>query len=575
MRSALQNADVLVGHNIIRFDIPVLERLLGIKIKARLVDTLALSWYLQPKRNRHGLESYGDDFNIPKPEVEDWESLDIEVYTHRCEQDVRINTHLWNAQWAKLCLIYDNNEEEIWRFIDYLTFKMESARLAEESGWKVDLELAQEQLEKLELLQAEKIDQLRGMMPRIPVKVKKSKPKILTKKDGTPSAHALNWFQTLHDYNLPEDSEEIEIVRSYEEPNPASSIQIKNWLFELGWKPRTFKYKEGREIPQINLENGKGICPSIKELYEKEPKLEALDGLSILNHRIPILRGFLETADDKGFVQAKIQGLTNTLRFQHAHPCVNLPRTNRPFSEGIRGSLTAPTGFELCGADMSSLEDRLKQHFIYPLDPGYVESMNREDYDPHLSLALMAGMLTEKQVERYKSGEDTSTKPIRDIAKNGNYACQYGAYPPRLAITCSIELDKAKELFEGYWKLNWSIKQVAESQIVKTLKDGSMWLWNPVSKFWYSLRKDNDKFSTLIQGTAAYVFDMWVKRVLRDRRQITAQFHDEIVLTVKEGYRTEITEYLNKTILEVNQKLKLNRELGIGIQFGKRYSEIH
>tara|TARA_R110000796_G_scaffold69006_2_gene157662 strand:- start:293 stop:541 length:249 start_codon:yes stop_codon:yes gene_type:complete len=45
---ALTSDDRLIGHNIIRFDIPVLERLLGIKIKAQLIDTLALSWYLTP-----------------------------------------------------------------------------------------------------------------------------------------------------------------------------------------------------------------------------------------------------------------------------------------------------------------------------------------------------------------------------------------------------------------------------------------------------------------------------------------------------------------------------------------------
>ena len=56
MREWLVNASVLVGHNIIRWDIPNIERLLGIKITAKLVDTLALSWYLEPNRALHGLE---------------------------------------------------------------------------------------------------------------------------------------------------------------------------------------------------------------------------------------------------------------------------------------------------------------------------------------------------------------------------------------------------------------------------------------------------------------------------------------------------------------------------------------
>lgn len=585
MRRCLEKAQVLVGHNIVRFDIPVLEKILGIKIKAKLVDTLALSWYLHPKRPRHGLASYGEDFGISKPEVEDWEDQPLEVYVHRCEEDVRINTHLWNAQWSKLKRIYDT-EEEIWKFLEYLTFKMHCAMLQEKSGWKLDIEFTKEQLEKLEKLREEKVQQLAEVMPRIPVYVKKNRPKVMYKQDGLLSSRGYQWLQLLDELNLPEDTEEVETLHSYKEPNPGSSIQIKDWLFSLGWKPQTFKHKDGREIPQINLDQNKGICPSIKALFEIEPNLELLDGLSVLSARIPILRGFLETVDDNGYIQAQIQGLTNTLRFQHSHPCVNLPRSDRPYAQGIRGALIAPEGYELCGADMSGLEDRLKQHFIYPLDPKYVQSMSQSDWDPHLALAILAKKLDPEDktfYQWYESTEEHSDadkkrykiiKATRSIFKNGNYACQYGAYPPRLVITCGISLDEAKEVFDKYWEMNWAIKKVASSQKVKTIDD-EMWLWNPISGFWYSLRKDNDRFSTLIQGTASYVFDLWVQHILETREQITAQFHDEVVLCVRTGFRPSITEFLGQTIEATNSKLKLNRRLDIGIQYGSRYAEIH
>ena len=42
MALLLTQADTLVGHNIIRFDIPVVEKLLGIKVEAKLVDTLEI-----------------------------------------------------------------------------------------------------------------------------------------------------------------------------------------------------------------------------------------------------------------------------------------------------------------------------------------------------------------------------------------------------------------------------------------------------------------------------------------------------------------------------------------------------
>ena len=119
MVSSLETEEVLVGHNIIRFDIPVCEKLLGLKTKAKLVDTLILSWYLEPDRSEHGLESWGETFGVPKPPVEDWENLPVEVYCHRCEEDVKINKRLWQHLWGKLLRLY-GSEEEAWRLIDYL-----------------------------------------------------------------------------------------------------------------------------------------------------------------------------------------------------------------------------------------------------------------------------------------------------------------------------------------------------------------------------------------------------------------------------------------------------------------------
>ena len=77
MRNLLTNATVLIGHNITRWDIPHLERVLDIKINAKLVDTLALSWYLYPSRVLHGLESWGEEFGVPKPPIDNWDSLTV------------------------------------------------------------------------------------------------------------------------------------------------------------------------------------------------------------------------------------------------------------------------------------------------------------------------------------------------------------------------------------------------------------------------------------------------------------------------------------------------------------------
>lgn len=578
MRKILTEADILIGHNIIRWDIPTLERLLDIKIKAKLVDTLSLSWYLYPNRQKHGLESWGDTLGIKKPFILNWEDQTQEEYEHRCVEDVKINVAFWRQCYRYLLDIY-GSDKGLWGLLDYLEFKLHCARLQEKSKWKIDVEHVQKVLAELVEIQAQKKDALILVMPKVPEIRKKIKPKRFINSNGEYSKLGLEWIDLVMSKGYPIDYDgEIEIVVGYEDGNPASSSQLKDWLFSLGWVPGTTKTTknpltgESKEVPQINLDLGKGICKSIKKLYSKEPALELLDGLSVLQHRIGILKGFLRDQED-GWIQAQVNGLTNTLRFKHT-TIVNLPKVSKLYAEGIRASLVAPDGYELCGSDMASLEDRIKRHYIFPLDPNYVKSMDDPTWDPHLEIAKLAGMLVQQQVDDYKSGVDKSIKSIRDIAKNCGYACQYGAGVSRLMITGGISRDAAKKLFDAYWELNWSVRTVASQQRTKTIND-QMWLWNPVSELWYSLRFEKDIFSTLVQGTASYVFDKWIENVLKKREQLTAQFHDEGVWTVKKGYRGECSKVIKDAMDKLNKDIKLNVELGCDIQYGDRYSDIH
>lgn len=580
MIKIIEEADVLVGHNIIRFDIPVLERILGIKIKAKLVDTLALSWVLFPTRVRHGLEEWGEEFGIKKPPIIRWDDPNmLDEYIHRCQEDVKINMKLWDKIWKYLLRLYDD-EKDAWKFIAYLSFKLDCAREQEHSGWKLDTERCKKALSELVRDKEDVFNKLIKAMPQVPIISKKTKPAKPFKKDGTYSTTGAIWFKRLVDKGLPEDYDGVlEVVNGWNEGNPNSSAQIKDWLYDSGWVPITFKYVrdkdsgEVRKIPQINLEHGGGICPSVQKLYDKNPNFKLLEGIGVLTHRISILEGFLKSVDDTGYIQAQIAGLTNTLRFKHK-TIVNLPKVGKPFGDIIRGVLIAPKGKVLCGSDMSSLEDRLKQHYIFPYDPEYVREMMTDDFDPHLDLALNAKVVTLVQVNKYKSGEDKSIKPIRDIYKTGNYALQYQCGVSRLALSIGCSEKDAQKIYDAYWKRNWAIKEVAKAQTVKTVS-GQMWLKNPINGFYYSLRYEKDIFSTLVQGSASYVFDMWVREFRKTRDQLTGQFHDEVIICIKQGFEEKARLLLQNAINKVNAILKLNRELAIDIQFGNNYAEIH
>ena len=64
--ATVNRLDRIIGHNFIRYDAPVIERILGTNMPCQIVDTLALSWYLYHAENRHGLEQWGERLGIGK-----------------------------------------------------------------------------------------------------------------------------------------------------------------------------------------------------------------------------------------------------------------------------------------------------------------------------------------------------------------------------------------------------------------------------------------------------------------------------------------------------------------------------
>src|SRR5690606_18139863 len=196
MREFFTSNRVFVGHNIIRWDIPVIERILGISVKSTLVDTLALSWYLFPDRRTHGLDDWGEEFGVPKPPIDDWNNLSVKEYIHRCNEDVRINTLLWEKQWKLLMKIY-KDEKKVWEFIDYLMFKMDCAREQERSRWKLDIDKVKKGISDLTREKELKLSELQKSMPTVPRYYKKTRPLKPFKKDGTYSEYGRKWFQAL------------------------------------------------------------------------------------------------------------------------------------------------------------------------------------------------------------------------------------------------------------------------------------------------------------------------------------------------------------------------------------------
>jgi transposase len=575
MRKFFTETEVLVGHNIIRFDIPAVEKVLGIKVKARLIDTLALSWYLHHDRLKHGLEWYGVDYGIPKPVIKDWNSLTPQEYAHRCDEDVKINNRLWRDLDTKLNRLYQDRLEKD-RLVDYLTFKLDCAREQEDLRWKLDVDKAQEAYDEIIRLKEEKVEQLADAMPKKALTRVATQPKVMHKKDGELSSHGEKWIALCAENKMPISAKSLTVQTGEERGNPNSNDQVKDWLYSLGWKPRTYKFirdkKTGDERQIEQVRNDGDLCKSVKELVSMDPAVDLLDGLTVLTHRAGILKSFLDCHVD-GYLQATVAGLTNTFRFKHMKPLVNLPSVDKPYGDVIRGCLTCPEGYVLAGADMTSLEDTTKRHYMKPLDPDYVEQMSKEGFDPHLDLALHAGVISQEDIDKHNSGE-RSLKALRKNYKVVNYSSTYGVGASKLARETGMSKSEAKTLLDAFWSRNWAIEKVASTLQVRELF-GGMWLKNPVSGFWYSLRSDKDRFSTLNQGTGVYCFDTWVAVCRKNGIKSVGQFHDEIIALVKEGDEGNVEKIMHDAAVILNKRVKLNVPLGTDVQFGKTYADIH
>ena len=165
-------------------------------------------------------------------------------------------------------------------------------------------------------------------------------------------------------------------------------------------------------------------------------------------------------------------------------------------------------------------------------------------------------------------------KAVRKRYKPVNYASIYGVGKVKLSRTTGMSEAECLDLIKAYWDRNWSVKVVAEKLTVRTI-GGKMWLFNPVSRFWISLRYDKDRFSSLNQSTGVFCFDSWLAHCWAKGIRGVAQFHDETVVQILIGSNEETQKKMKLAITEVNNKLNLNVPLDVDPQFGYRYSEIH
>lgn len=263
-------ATEVIGHNIINFDMRVLQLMFGIDFEIDLTgeqdlvmgnpcmitDTLVISRLLNPDRfGGHSLDAWGRRLGILKgsygKQKNAWEVFTPEMLTY-CEQDVEVTEGTYKAlmeEWGT------------WDWSDaYKTEKVTAylVGVSEHYGYKFDSTLAKSALKKFNEEMSRIESEVEPQLPLKPMGKTNQKayipPKNQLKKNGEPSSHMLK-FAEKHAGEVVENGLEYTFIykdRKWDLPMPQEPIEdkepmklanqrdMKDWLVSEGWTPTTW-----------------------------------------------------------------------------------------------------------------------------------------------------------------------------------------------------------------------------------------------------------------------------------------------------------------------------------------------
>ena len=173
---SIAQAQEVIGHNIIGYDIPACERLLGTDFSAcKVTDTLVMSRLANPQREAHSLGHWGEKLGYPKGDYSDWTHYTHDMLLY-CEQDVNVNHEVYKALLKELDGFSTDSlelEHGVQRIIQ------EQVR----NGWLLDTPKARDLVAELQEKSYELEEVVQQVFLPLPTYIKEIVPKL--KKDGS------------------------------------------------------------------------------------------------------------------------------------------------------------------------------------------------------------------------------------------------------------------------------------------------------------------------------------------------------------------------------------------------------
>lgn len=543
IRDALQYlelAEVIIGHNAQKFDVPAIQKLYPFRPK-KVLDTLLLArlYYpdikpadydrgLLPKLiGSHSLEAWGTRLGNYKGDYAGpWDQWSQEMQDY-CVQDVEVTCallkHLEKNQWGEQCV---DLEHQLAAIIDQQ--EANGFLFDEKAAASLYADLAGKRAE----IRTKLIEAFGGWWETEEVNPKASNSTRGVEK-GVPYTRV-----------------------AYVTFNPSSRHHITKRLIEqYGWKPVHWTDKGSPVVDEDIL----------SALPYPEAKLLAEHFL--LEKRIAAIAegktAWLKLVKPDGRIHGRvITNGTPTGRATHANPNMSqVPSVSKPYGKECRALFRVPAGMKLVGVDCSGLELRMLAHYLAPLDDGeFVKIVTEGDI----------------HTENWKAAPDLIKS--RTQAKPVIYAMIYGASDAKLGELVGGGQAAGKTLrgllykrYSGLDKLTKMVAQVAKSKKYLTGLDGRR----------MPVRSAHSALNTLLQGAGGVVCKQWIcethKALQAAGLQVkqVAWSHDEIQMEVRMQDAETVGKIAVASIPVAAEKLKVRCPLTGEYKIGNNWAETH
>ena len=516
----IKQTEEVIGHNIIGFDIPVVNTIFGYDVFAncKVTDTLVLSRLLNPMiEGGHSLRNWGTKLGQNKIHFEQFDYFSEDMLTY-CRNDVELTERLYKFLIKKTTDFGQSVELE--HKVAQIIQKQH------ERGFKINVVEAYELQSKFQEDMNDLTTKVRQTFPPMKIEeefIPKSNNKARGYVKGVPFTKV-----------------------KYKEFNLGSRQQIAERLMLLGWKPKK-KTDKGHVI----------VDEKVLSQIHNIPEAKLINRFLMLQKRIAQVNSWIEGIKEDGRVHGKV--ITNgtiTGRMSHQSPnMAQIPAVYSPYGKECRALWTVNKGYKLVGVDASGLELRMLAHYMN--DERYTHEVVNGDI--HRANQAAAGLES------------------RDKAKTFIYAFIYGAGSKKIgSIIGGSERDgeRAKEKFlratPSLRSLREKVERVAQRRWVRGLDQRKIIIRHP-----------HAALNTLLQGAGAIVMK-YALTLLEEyviRKQIKAfpvvNVHDEFQYEVEESRAEEFGRLAVQSIIDAGKQLNVRCPLNGEYKIGNNWSETH